>query len=745
MRSMLIVILLFAVGVASAQTPANDFLDSLGLARLKNFSAARVSSDNRYVFSNDDSKHIMPGQTLVMADLAGPGVVSHIWLTVADNEYGWPRLLRLRAFYDGKKTPSVDSPLGDFFGVGHGMERDLNSIMVEDSSLGRARNSYWPMPFQKSCKITVTNEGNRPVRSFYYHVDWQRWAALPKDLGYFHAYYRQERPAAPGRNYEFLSIRGTGHYMGTVLSVIQTAVGWFGEGDDLFCVDGAKHPQIYGTGTEDYFNEGWGLRDFSGPWSGSPVAGGELTGARLGAYRWHVPDPIPFTKSLWAGLEHYGWTYNPDGTVRSGFEERPDYYSSVAFWYQKGVNEDLPEPPYGDERLPLGNAEQLTVEDSIQEVNTVGGKASVQREVDWAKDLLFFQALGERARINVPINIAEAGRYELVAEIAEGPDYGDYVALLDGEPTNLDKRQPATSEVPAPGPEVFHNYLPEVYVAQDRPLGWFSLSKGRHTLSFVCVGKDDRSAGYNLGVNDVVLERIPASAGEREPETKPQLVPDLPPAAPAVPGGAPVFRGLPLSAYREKLKHATEATRPAAVRAIGAFAEDAGPAVGEVAAALNDPNSQVRSAAAWALSQIGPKAAAAVPALAKALSDSDPHVRDLAALALKAMGPTAAPALPELIAALSDPVAYVRAPVADALGAIGPAAGMAVHPLAERLLAKDEQGLVLNSVASALGNIGLEAKDALPALQQALEMHRIDSAAQEAILKIKGEPVPAWW
>jgi len=745
MRSMLIVILLLAAEVASAQAPGNGFPDSLGLARLKNFSAARVSSENRYVFSNDDSKHIMPGQTLVMADFAGPGVVTHIWLTVADNEYGWPRLLRLRAYYDGKKTPSVDSPLGDFFGVGHGMERDLNSIMVEDSSLGRAKNSYWPMPFQKSCKITVTNEGNRPVRSFYYHVDWEKWPSLPKDLGYFHAYYRQERPAVAGRNYEFLSIRGTGHYMGTVLSVIQTAVGWFGEGDDLFYVDGAKHPQIYGTGAEDYFNEGWGLRDFCGPWSGSPVAGGELTGARLGAYRWHVPDPIPFTKSLWAGIEHSGWTYNPDGTVRSGFEERPDYYSSVAFWYQKGVNEDLPEPAYGDERLPLGNAEQLTVENSIKEVTTEGGKASVQREVDWAKDLLFFQAQGKEARINVPIDIADAGRYELVAEMADGPDYGDYVALLDGESTNLDTRVPATSEVPAPGPEVFRNYLPEVYVAQDRPLGWFSLAKGRHTLSFVCVGKDNRSAGYNLGINDVVLERIPASAGAREPETKPQLIPELPPLAPAVLAGTPVYRGLPLSAYREKLTHAADPARPAALRALGAFGESATPAVGEVAAALNDHDSQVRSAAAWALSQIGPKGAAAVPALAKALSDSDPHVRDLAALALKAMGPAAAPALPELIGALSDPVAYVRAPVADALGAMGPAARAAVQPLAERLLAKDEQGLVLSSIATALGDIGLQAKDALPALQQALKMHRGGAAVQEAILKIEGKPVPTWW
>lgn len=300
---------------------------SLGdLPRLKNFSAHRVSSDNRFVGSNDDSKRIMPGETLAMADLKGPGVVDHIWLTVADNEYAWPRLVRLRVYYDGKKTPSVDVPLGDFFGVGHGYERDLDSLAIRDSSFGRARNSYWPMPFRQSCKITATDEGNRPVTMFYYHVDWQKHPSLPADVAYFHGYYRQERPAVSGKNYEFLSVKGRGHYVGTVLNVIQSQVGWFGEGDDLFYVDGAPHPQIYGTGTEDYINEAWGLRVSYGPWTGTPVAEGERVGARLTGYRWHVPDPIPFTKSLWAGIEHAGWTYNQDGTSRSGFEERPDYF-----------------------------------------------------------------------------------------------------------------------------------------------------------------------------------------------------------------------------------------------------------------------------------------------------------------------------------------------------------------------------------------------------------------------------------
>jgi hypothetical protein len=727
------IMLFAAVGGAQAQdaVPSNLF----DLPRLKTFSAHRVSSENRFVPSNDDSKRIMPGETLVMADLRGPGVVNHIWITVADNEYAWPRLVRLRVYYEGKKTPSVDVPLGDFFGVGHGYERDLESLPVRNSSFGRARNSYWPMPFRRACKITVTDEGNRPVTAFYYHVDWQKHVSVPDDIGYFHGYYRQERPAVSGKNYEFLNVKATGHYVGTVLNVIQAQVGWFGEGDDLFYVDGAKKPQIYGTGTEDYINEAWGLRVSTGPWNGTPVAEGERVGARLTGYRWHVPDPVPFTKSLWAGIEHTGWTYNEDGTLRSGSEERPDYFSSTAFWYQKGVNEDLLEPPYGEDRLPLGNAQQIAVEDSLAEVTSEKGKALVEREVDWGKDLLFFDAQGPGSRINIPLDVQEQGRYEIVARIAQAPDYGDYYALLDGKPTNLDNRKPETSEIPASGPEVFHNYLSEIYVAVDRPLGWLDLDKGRHTLSFVCVGRDGRSSGYNLGINDVVLERIPQAVAATPPSP--------PPSAPQ--NGGIVYRGLPLSAYLGPLKTSSGSRRAELVRALGAFGENAGPAVQAVAAALTDPDANIRSAAAWSLSQIGAAGAPAIPALEKALGDESPRVRSLSAVALRSMGPKAVDAVPALVRALSDPEAYVRAPAADAIGKVGPAAKAAVHPLSERLLTPGEQVYVLRSVAAALGNIGPDAAGALPALQQALKIPRVTYTAEEAILRIKKEPVPTWF
>ncbi len=711
-------------------------VDLLDLPRMKTYSAERVSSGNRFVPSNDDSKRIMPGETHVMADLRGPGVVSHIWLTIADNEFAWPRLLRLRVYYDAHKTPSIDVPLGDFFGVGHGYERNLDSMVIRDSSFGRARNSYWPMPFREACKITITDEGSRPVTMFYYHVDWQRHPSLPDDTAYLHAYYRQERPAAKGKNYEFLNIKGAGHYVGTVLNVIQAGIGWFGEGDDLFYADGAKHPQIVGTGTEDYVNEAWGLRVSTGLWSGTPVAEGELVGARLTGYRWHIPDPVPFTKSLWAGIEHAGWTYNADGSLRSAFEERPDYFSSVAFWYQKGVNEGLPEPPYGEARLPLGNAEQIAVEESLADVTVLKGKASVQREVDWGRDLLFFQAQENGARINIPIDVRETGRYEVLSRIAQAPDYGDYIALIDDKPPNLDNRQALTSEIPLSAAPVFHGYLPEVYVAVDQPLGWLTLTKGRHTLSFLCVGKDSRSSGYNFGINDVVLERVLDTAGTE--------------ASPIAPGtstgsGAPVYRGVELRGYTRELASASTANRPAILRAIGAFGPDAASAVNDVAKALGDPEPDVSVAAAWALSQIGSAGSPAVSALARSLSDSDLRVRSLSAVALRGMGPGSIKAVPELVKALDDSSPSVRAVAADALGNLGAAAAPTVDTLSRHLVSNNEPVVfVMRSLATALGNIGPAAASALPSLAQAAKMHRVSWAAQEAILKIKGQPVPLW-
>jgi hypothetical protein len=604
--------------------------DPLGLARLDDSRPYRVSSNNPDLTSNDDSLRPIPGETVVLADLEGPGAVTHIWLTVAANEYGWPRLLRFRVYYDHSATPSVDAPVGDFFGVGHGYERPLRSLMVVDGSEGRSRNSYWAMPFRKACKITITNEGRRRISNLYYHVDWEKRKTLPPGTGYFHAWYRQAIPAQAGKPYEVLSVQGRGRYVGTLLSVIQNEPGWFGEGDDHFYIDGEKAASIQGTGTEDYFNDAWSLRASDGPYWGVPVAEGTGAGSRMSAYRWHLRDPISFHSSLRFEFEHAGWTYNPDGSVRSAFEERADLFSSVAFWYQEGVARGLPEPPYGAARLPHGNARQIEVESLAPAVRVENGTVEVQKEVFWSRDLLFFRANGAGARIDIPVEVDENGRYELLAQIAHAPDYGNYRALLDGKPVDaagdLEHEPGANTGAGA----VIETWGSEVYVAADHLLGWHKLSKGRHTVSFVCAGKDVRSSGYNLGIDTLVLAKI-ASPEHTAP---PRVPSDLP---------------------------------------------------GLTKTLLEDRDPVVRGVAALALRDMGPAARPALPALARALRDEDTGVRMTAADAIGRQRHAALAVLNELIAAARSPGenVHVQRSVAIALGLIGPDAAAALPVLAE--------------------------------------------------------------
>jgi hypothetical protein len=593
-----------------ASAACAQFADPLSLALLKDYRALRSSSNNPDPDSNDDSKRPIPGETIVLGDLPGPGMVTHIWLTAAANEYGWPRLLRLRIYYDGNSTPSVDAPVGDFFGVGHGFERDINSLMVRDSSSGRSRNCYWPMPFRRACRIAITNEGRRRVSNLYYHVDWRKLPALPANAAYFHALYRQALPAVAGKPYEVLAVQGRGHYVGTVMSVIQTAAGWFGEGDDRIYVDGEKTAGIQGTGTEDYFNDAWSLREAQGLYTGVPVAEGTDVGARMTAYRWHYADPIPFTRSFRFDFEHAGCTYNPDGTVRSAFEERPDLFSSVAFWYQEGIAKGLPEPPYGQARLPHGNARQIEVEDSIADVRTENGKAEVQKDVFWSRDLLFLNASAPGAKIHIPFQVDQSGDYELIAQIAHAPDYGIYEALLDG----------------TGGSGPIDAWFSEVYVAADHLLGWKRLAKGEHMLTFVCTGKDPRSSGYNLGIDTLILARIGQVASVSPP---PRFTPRT--AISALGDPDPVIRGL-----------AALTVRDAGTAAY--------PALDLLIARLKDSDENVRLMSADAIARQGKHAAPAVPALIAACEVSGEHVHVLrsAASALGAIGPNAAPALPVL-------------------------------------------------------------------------------------------------
>jgi len=479
-----------------------------GLEQLKSFEARRASScDHDWKNGNADARPIAPGGTLTVAEVEGPGVITHIWFTIAHEAPFYSRLLTLRMYWDGEEHPSVECPVGDFFGIGHGVDRSFVSLPVRVSSEGRARNCYWPMPFRKSARITVTNESDRRCHAFYYYVDWQQHRALPADTAYFHAMYRQEHPCVMGRNYLLADLVGLGHYVGTVQSVYHVSGGWYGEGDDFFFVDGAAEPQLRGTGTEDYFCDAWGFRQQDGPFYGTPLWEGYGTGDRSTAYRWHIPDPVPFTRSLRVELEHKGSQTFPDGKV-DGFIERDDLMSSVAFWYQTEPHQPWPALPAGPERLPFREQVLLVGYQAVPaakgsmpaiEVQSVGGATDNQQ--------LWFKPTEANAWLEVPFTTDTELTSELWVRLTHSWDYGTYRVRVDG-------REAGTFDL------WNANVTPTPH-----KLGTHTLKAGTHTLRFECVGKADKSGGYFFGL-DTLTARVPvysrpATKDLRELQVKP--------------------------------------------------------------------------------------------------------------------------------------------------------------------------------------------------------------------------------
>ncbi|HUY15150.1 MAG TPA: glycoside hydrolase family 172 protein [Terriglobia bacterium] len=349
MRRLLILsFILCMAGQARAQT-----LDQMlaSLPRPHDYVLKTVSSYDR-TGGNADSRTIAPGGTLTLIDADGPGVITHLWVTIADGEPYHLKKLLLKMYWDGEPNPSVLAPIGDFFGLGLGEYFTYQSLPLAVAS-NKALNCFFPMPFARHARITITNQGHDRVQAFYYSVEYRALAQpLAKDTLYFHAQYRQATPnhGIPGNtinrdgkdNYVWMEAKGRGHYVGVTMSVIENQDGWWGEGDDMFFIDGEKLPSINGTGTEDYFLGAW---DFSGgPFSyllfGAPVRGQELEGQRWSVYRFHLDSPITFTKSLRATIEH--------GTANN----RSDNFYSVAYWYQTEPHAPFPPMPDVEDRLP---------------------------------------------------------------------------------------------------------------------------------------------------------------------------------------------------------------------------------------------------------------------------------------------------------------------------------------------------------------------------------------------------------
>jgi len=325
----------------------------------------RVSSYDR-TGGNDDRIVIGPGETVVLADIKGAGIIKHIWCTFVCKDPMIRRNAILRMYWDGEEKPSVEAPLGDFFGQGWGENYNFVSLpFAAAPAEGKALNCYFPMPFGDGARIELEVDSDEKMDAFYYYIDYEEHPGIPVSMGRFHAWWNREitgvhpeegeiewgvvgpmgNNPTDAHNYLFADIEGKGHFVGVHYYVDNPGPMWYGEGDDMFLVDGEPWPgSLHGTGTEDFFNTSWSPNEvYLHPYFGAARVPNKLGWmGRTHCYRFMLEDPVYFDKSLRASIEH---GHNNNLTLD---------ISTVSFWYQTEPHKWFPPLPdrQGRQNMP---------------------------------------------------------------------------------------------------------------------------------------------------------------------------------------------------------------------------------------------------------------------------------------------------------------------------------------------------------------------------------------------------------
>jgi hypothetical protein len=278
--------------------------------------------------------HIGAGETFTLAEIDGSGIIQHIWMTPTGN---WSQSI-IRFYWDGETEPSIEAPVGAFFGMGWNKYAPLNSLAMTVNP-GSAFNSYWQMPFRKKCKITMENVSIHPM-VLYYQVNYAE-TEVANDEAYFHAQYRRSNPTEGSLHTIIDGVKGKGHYVGTYLAVGVNNTGWWGEGEVKFFLDGDKEfATIVTTGLEDYFCGSYNFenketrryQEFTTPYAGLHQVirpdGIYDSQQRFGMYRWHILDPVRFDGDLKVTVQDLGWR------SEDRYLPQKSDIISVAYWYQ---------------------------------------------------------------------------------------------------------------------------------------------------------------------------------------------------------------------------------------------------------------------------------------------------------------------------------------------------------------------------------------------------------------------------
>ena len=463
---------------AIAQPVAAPDIDTLPF--LREGRLLQVSSYDR-TGGNSDFIAIKSGETATLADITGPGVIVRIWVTIASPDKYFLRRIVLRMFWDGEATPSVEVPVGDFFGTGFQYKQYVTAYLGMSSG---GYYSFFPMPFGKSARVEVVNETGEEINSFYYHIDYRKLEKpLPVAAAYFHAQWRRDTRAGRNANYTILEATGRGHLVGVNMNMQSYGNGMqYLEGDEMVYVDGEKEPSIYGTGTEDYFTSGWYFNrgEYAAPYHGLILKDDSLS--RIAAYRFHIQDAIPFTRSLRFTIEH-----------GHGNEEVADY-SSTAYWYQLEPHQAFPALPPAGFRIPL----RVAVPNGAIEAEslTVSGKGLTAKTedmkrygADWSGNRqLVVEGAEAGSKFSVSVPVAEE-RYDLSVFYSMGPGYGNADFSHGGAVVGSIK-----------------GYAPDVVPGGKVVLKDLRATGGVIPLECTVTGKDAKASGHAVGLDAFVAE-----------------------------------------------------------------------------------------------------------------------------------------------------------------------------------------------------------------------------------------------
>ena len=487
---------------------------------LRDARSHRASSYDR-TGGNVDWVVVRSDQTYCLANIAGAGCIKHMyWTYIIADEPTRNHLFRdliLRMYWDGEEQPSVECPIGDFFGVSNCTPRPIRSLVLVANPGTGARpaswglNCYFSMPFSDGARIEVTNDA--PVGlGIWYHIDYETYDKAPRWLegaGRFHAQFRRAKPVAlstPGGsnttgedNYVILEAAGRGSLAGYMLSVDNVTGGWWGEGDDMVFVDGESWPpSFHGTGTEEIFGGGACPDvEYSGPYTGFHLVENRLGDPWYGKnamYRFFVHDPIRFGHSIRVTIEH------------GHANDLANDYSSVAYWYQQGPHAPFPALPSPEGRAvieypPVAGIEgAIEAESLLDTAESSGDQARALRfPGEWsAGRFLWYVADAKDDFVSIQVPLEAEGVYDVAMYLAQASDFGTFQLLVDGREVG----QPFDGYNGSGGVGSTH-----VVRADEVGFGAIDLTAGNHTFEFRLVGKNPAATSYMLGIDCVLLHR----------------------------------------------------------------------------------------------------------------------------------------------------------------------------------------------------------------------------------------------